>query len=335
MSNRAELLDARAAEAVLLVAARRGDEQAFVRLTAPYRRALHRHCYRMLGSLDDADDAVQEVLLRAWRALDRYEPQAPLRAWLYRIATNVCLTAAERRARDRAGIDVFLQPYPDALLDEIPASDAAPEMIVEEREGIGLALVAAMQVLPPKQRAVLVLREALGWSAREVAAVLEDSVPAVNSALQRAREGLARERADGGLVRAHASPGGEAESRVMRRFVEAWEAVDVQALVSLLSDDALLTMPPEPMRLVGREAIAEFFSTVPAAGRLEQIRLMATAANRQPALAAFWAEEPGEPFRAYGVMVFALEGEAIVGITGFAGYPQLLPALGLPEELAA
>jgi len=323
MSDAAELLDARAGEA------------AFVRLTAPYRRALHRHCYRMLGSLDDADDAVQEVMLRAWRALDRYEPQAPLRSWLYRIATNVCLTAAERRARDRAGIDAFLQPYPDALLEEIPASDAAPETIVEEREGIGLALVAAMQVLPPKQRAVLVLREALGWSAREVAAVLEDSVPAVNSALQRAREGLAREQVDGGLVRAHASPGGEAESRVMLRFVEAWEAVDVQALVSLLSDDALLTMPPEPMRLVGREAIGEFFSTVPGGGNLEQIRLVATAANRQPALAAYWAEEPGDPFRAYGVMVFALAGEAIVGITGFAGYPQLLPALGLPEELAA
>ena len=206
---------------------------------------------------------------------------------------------------------------------------------MEEREGIGLALVAAMQVLPPKQRAVLVLREALGWSAREVAAVLEDSVPAVNSALQRARESLAREQADGGLVRAHASPGGEAGSQVMRRFVEAWEAVDVHALVSLLSDDALLTMPPAPMRLVGREAIGEFFSTVPAGGKLEQIRLVATAANRQPALAAYWAEEPGEPFRAYGVMVFALEGEAIVGITGFAGYPQLLPALGLPEELSA
>ena len=334
MSDAVEFRDARAAETSLLVAARSGDEQAFVQLTAPYRRALHRHCYRMLGSLDDADDAVQEVMLRAWRALDRYQPQSALRAWLYRIATNVCLPAAERRARDRAGIDAFLQPYPDALLDQIPAADAAPETIAEQREGIGLALVAAMQVLPPKQRAVLVLREALGWSAREVAAVLEDSVPAVNSALQRAREGLACEQADGGLVRAHASPGGEAESRVMRRFVEAWEAVDVQALIALLSDDALMTMPPEPMRLAGREAIGQFFSTVPAGGELERIRLVATAANRQPALAAYWSQQPGEPFRPYGVMVFALAGEAIAGITGFAGYPQLFPALGLPPELA-
>ena len=214
-------------EANLLVAAQSGDEQAFVQLTSPHRRALHRHCYRLLGSLDDTEDAMQEVMLRAWRSLGGFEPRAPLRAWLHRIATNVCLTAAERRARDPAGIDAFFQPYPDALLDALPSPDAAPETIAEEREGIGLALVAAMQVLPPKQRAVLVLREALGWSAREVAEALDDSIPAVNSALQRAREGIAREREDGGLVRAHASPGGTVEARVMKRFVEAWEAVDV------------------------------------------------------------------------------------------------------------
>jgi RNA polymerase sigma-70 factor, ECF subfamily len=322
-----------AGESTLLVAARGGDEQAFVRLTSPHRRALHRHCYRMLGSLDDADDALQEVMLRAWRGLAGFEPNAPLRSWLYRIATNVCLTAADRRARDRAGIDRFLQPYPDVMLDELPATDAGPEAIAEEREGIGLALVAAMQTLPPKQRAVLVLREALGWSARDVADVLDDTVPAVNSALQRARAGLDRERADGGLARAHVSSGGAVEARVMQRFVEAWEAVDVQRLVSLLSDDALLTMPPEPMRFVGPDAIGTFFSTVPAGGDLARIRLVQTSANRQPATAAYFSDPPGSPFRAYGVMVFALDGEAIVGITGFAGYPQLMPALGLPEAL--
>jgi RNA polymerase sigma-70 factor (ECF subfamily) len=320
-------------DSALLVAARRGDEQAFVRLTSPHQRGLHRHCYRMLGSLDDADDALQEVMIRAWRGLPRFEPHAPIRSWLYRIATNVCLTAAERRARDRAGIDRFLQPYPNVLLDEIPASDASPETIAEEREGIGLALIAAMQALAPKQRAVLVLREGLGWSAREVADALDDTVPAVNSALQRARDRLDRERADGGLVRAHASPGRAIEGRVMRRFVEAWEAVDVQALVSLLSDDALMTMPPEPMRFVGPAAIGTFFATVPADGDLTRIRLRPTSANRQPALAAYFAERPGEAFGAYGVMVFALRGDAIVGITGFAGYPQLMPALGLPEAL--
>jgi RNA polymerase sigma-70 factor, ECF subfamily len=320
-------------DATLLAAARGGDEQAFVRLTAAHRRGLHRHCYRMLGSLDDADDALQEVMLRAWRGLAGFEPRAPLRSWLYRIATNVCLTAAERRARDRAGIDRFLQPYPDVLLDEIPAVDASPETIAEDREGIGLALIAAMQALPPKQRAVLVLREGLGWSAREVADVLEDTVPAVNSALQRARDGLERERADGGLVRTHASPGHGTEDRVVRRFLEAWDAVDVKALVTLLSDDAVLTMPPEPMRFVGPDAIATFFSTIPAGGDLTRIRLRPTAANRQPALAAYFAERAGEPLRAYGVMVLAFENEAIVGITGFAGYPQLMPALGLPEAL--
>jgi len=326
-------MTAEAADSVLLVAAQGGDEQAFVRLTATHRRPLHRHCYRMLGSLDDADDALQETMLRAWRALPRYEPTAPLRAWLYRIATNVCLTAAEHRARDRAGIDRFLQPYPDALLDDLPAPDAGPETIAEEREGIGLALVAAMQVLPPKQRAVLVLREALGWSARDVAEVLDDTVPAVNSALQRAREGLERERADGGLVRTHASAGSIVERTVMGRFVDAWEAVDVRGLMSLLADDAFLTMPPEPMRLVGPAAIGEFFATVPAEGDLTRIRLVPTAANRQPALAAYFAPEPGDAFEAYGVMVFALEGGTIAGITGFAGYPQLYAPLGLPDRL--
>lgn len=317
----------------LLVAARGGDEQAFVRLTAPHRRALHRHCYRMLGSLDDADDALQEVMLRAWRSLDRYEPRAPLSAWLFRIATNVCLTAAERRARDRAGIDRFLQPYPDALLDEPTASDLTPEASAEIREEIGLAFVAATQVLPPKQRAVVVLREALGWSAREVADLLDDTVPAVNSALQRARDRLAQENADGGLVRAHVSGGPEVDARVLRRFVDAWEAVDVRSLVALLSDDALLTMPPEPLWVVGPEAIGTFFSTVPASGDLAQISLVPARANRQPTLAAYWAPERHARATGYGVMVFALDGERIAGITGFAGYPQLFPALGLPEEL--
>lgn len=318
----------------LLVAARRGDEQAFVRLTAPHRRALHRHCYRMLGSLDDADDALQEVMLRAWRGLDRYELRAPLQAWLFRIATNVCLTAAERRARDRTGIDGFLQPYPDTLLDDLPAPDTSPDLLAETREEIGLAFVAAAQVLPPKQRAVLVLREALGWSAQEVADVLEDTVPAVNSALQRARERIARERADGGLVRAHASAGSEVDARVLRRFVDAWEAVDVHSLVALLTDDALLTMPPEPLWLVGPDAIGSFFRTVPAEGNLRRITLVPTSANRQPALAAYWAPGPGDRAAAYGVMVLALDGERIDGITGFAGYPQLFPAFGLPEALA-
>lgn len=165
--------------------ARVGPEQAFVRLTAPHRRGLHLHCYRLLGSLHDADDALQETLLRGWRGLDRFEPRAPVSAWLYRIATNVCLRMLEQRGRDPARAEAHLQPYPDRLLEELPSPDVGPDAVVEAREAIGLAFVAAVQLLPPKQRTVLVLRDVLGWSAREVAHFFGDSVAAVNSALCR------------------------------------------------------------------------------------------------------------------------------------------------------
>jgi RNA polymerase sigma-70 factor, ECF subfamily len=311
-------------ETALVEAARRGDEQAFARLFEPHRRALHVHCYRLLGSLHDADDALQETSLRAWRGLDGYEPRAPIRSWLYRIATNASLRAIERRARspeplapDDAEIAAYLQPYPDRLLD------------AEERESIGLAFVSVMQLLPARQRAVLVLRDVLGWPAGDVADLLGDSVASVNSALQRARGTLEQERAAGRLAREHAPSSGAVESRIMRRFVAAWEAVDVDAMVSLLADDAVMTMPPDPMRLAGGEAIGAFFRTVPADGDLERIRLVEARANRQPALAAYMDGE------AYGVMVFALDCDSVVGITGFAGYPDLFPELGLPLVLEA
>ena len=173
-------------------AVRRDDEESFVRLTAPHRRALHLHCYRMLGSLHDADDATQETMLRAWRAIDRFEPRASLAAWLYRIATNVCLRMIEQRSRRaRHEIGRRLEPYPDVLLDDLPAPDPGPSAVVEELESVGLAFVAALQFLPPKQRAVLLLCDVLGWPASETAAFLDDSVAAVNSALQRARARLA------------------------------------------------------------------------------------------------------------------------------------------------
>jgi RNA polymerase sigma-70 factor, ECF subfamily len=316
-------------EEALLVAARGGDEQAFACLLEPHRSALHVHCYRLLGSLHDADDALQETALRSWRGLDRYEARAPFRAWLYRIATNVSLRALERRARspepldpDEAHVASYLQPYPDRLL----------EAEVEERESVGLAFVTVMQLLPARQRAALVLRDVLGWSAAEVADLLGDSVASVNSALQRARGSLQRERAAGRLARDHAPATGEAEARVMRAFVAAWEAVDVDAIVSLLADDAVMTMPPEPLRIVGPEAIGVFFRTVPAEGALERIRLVATRANGQPALAAYLEDDAGS-FQAYGVMVFALEGDDVASITGFAGYPELFPELGLAVVL--
>jgi RNA polymerase sigma-70 factor (ECF subfamily) len=308
----------------LLTAAAAGDEQAFVQLTAPLRRRLHAHCYRMLGTVHDADDALQETMLRAWRGIGRFEPRAELPAWLYRIATNVCLRMLEQRGR-RESVEAYLQPYPDALLEP-----ATPEREAERREAIGLAFVTAVQLLPPRQRAALVLRDVLGWSAREVADVLGVSVAAANSALQRARERVDRGET---LARPH-RPAGESEERdLMRRFVDAWEALDFDGLTALLARDALMTMPPEVMRFTGPAEIAGFFATVPMEGRLDLIRLRPARANGQPALAAFVQQSPGGPFRAYGLMVFALAGGRIDGITGFASYPELFPLFGLPLEL--
>jgi RNA polymerase sigma-70 factor (TIGR02960 family) len=292
------------------------DERAFAHLIEPHRRALHLHCYRMLGSLHDADDALQETMLRAWKGSDRYEPRAQLTTWLHTIATNVCLTAiARKRARPTEAIDDLehLQPYPDRLLDDL---------IV--RETVELAFITAIQLLPPKQRAVLILRDVLGWSAKETAEALEDSVAAVNSALQRARIALARER------RRIATPGTR-ERALVRRFMTAWDAVDIDGLVALLTEDAVMTMPPERMRLAGAQAIGEFFGSVPQEGRLDQIRLVPTSANRQPALAAYARADDGK-HRPYGLMVLQIEGGLIAGIVGFPD-PWLFEQCGLPSEL--
>ncbi len=313
----------------LLTAATAGDEQAFVQLTAPLRRPLHTHCYRMLGSVHDADDALQETMLRAWRGIGRFEPRAELSAWLYRIATNVCLRMIEQRGRqESATVDAHLEPYPDLLLEP-----RTPELEAERRETIGLAFVAAMQLLPPRQRAALVLRDVLGWTAREAADVLGVSVAAANSALQRARDRVDRERREGTLARIHRPVDAQAEAALMSSFVDAWEAVDIERLTSLLAGDALMTMPPEQVQVVGASAIGGFFATVPMAGRLDMIRLLPVRANGQPALAAYAQESAAESFRAYGIMVFAVDGDRIVGITGFAGRPAVFPVFGLPLEL--
>jgi RNA polymerase sigma-70 factor (ECF subfamily) len=319
-----------------LVAAQGGDEQAFVRLTAPHRQPLHLHCYRILGSLHDTDDALQETMLRAWRGIDRFEPRAPLRSWLYRIATNVCLRMLEQRARDPvAAADSHLEPYPDLLLDGVASPAAGPEEMIEEREQIGLAFVAAMQLLPPKQRVTVVLRDVLDWSAREVAELLDDTVPAVNSALQRGRDRLQRERDERSLARAHAPANAAEEERVMRRFQEAWAAVDREGIVSLLTDFALLTLPPEAQRFEGSTQIGVFFATAPLDGRLDRIQLVPARANGQPALAAYADEQGDGVYEAYGVMVFAVRADRIDGITGFARQPALFTRLGLPTRLAA
>jgi RNA polymerase sigma-70 factor (ECF subfamily) len=329
-------MEATASDNSVLVAAQAGDEQAFVRLTAPHRQPLHRHCYRILGSLHDADDALQETMLRAWQGIDRFQPRAPLRSWLYRIATNVCLRMLEQRARDPVvAVDSHLEPYTDLLLEGVASPAAGPEETVEEHERIGLAFVAAMQLLPPKQRVTVVLRDVLDWSAREVAELLDDTVPAVNSALQRGRARLQRERNERSVARAHAPANAAEEERVMRRFQEAWAAVDFDGIVSLLADDALLTMPPEAQRFEGSAQIGSFFATAPLDGRLDRIQLVPTRANGQPALAAYADEVGNGVFDAYGVMVFAIRGDRIDGITGFARQPALFTRLGLPTQLTA
>ena len=294
------------------------DEQAFALLIEPHRRALHLHCYRMLGSLHEADDALQETMLRAWQGSDRYEPRARLAAWLHTIATNVCLTALARRRSHPVELSEdldHLQPYPDTLLDDLVA-----------RETVELAFITAIQLLPPKQRAVLILRDVLGWSAKEVAEALEESVAAVTSALQRARQGLHR-------AHRHRAPATGQERALVKRFMVAWDAVDIDGLVALLTEDAVMTMPPERMRIAGAQAIGAFFATVPRQGRLDEIRLLSTAANRQPALAAYALGDDGK-YRPYGLMVVQIERDSISGIVGFPD-PWLFEQCGLPSDLSA
>jgi RNA polymerase sigma-70 factor (ECF subfamily) len=292
------------------------DEQAFALLIEPHRRALHLHCYRMLGSLHDADDALQETMLRAWKGSDRYEPRAQLGTWLHTIATNVCLTSIARsRSRPVDAMEDldYLQPYPDRLLDDIVV-----------RETVELAFITAIQLLPPKQRAVLILRDVLGWSAKEVAEALEDTLAAVTSALQRARARVETNRRK-------ASPPREPEQALVKRFMAAWDAVDIDGLVALLTEDAVMTMPPEGMRVAGARAIGGFFASVPQDGRLDEIRLLPTAANRQPALAAYARADNGR-HRPYGMMVLELENDRIAAIVGFPD-PWLFEQCGLPAEL--
>jgi RNA polymerase sigma-70 factor, ECF subfamily len=321
-----------AAEAGVVAAAQEGDEAAFRALTEPYTRELHLHCYRMLGSIHDAEDALQETLLRAWRHIGGFEPRAPFRAWLYKIATNVCLSAAGRGASESVpypmnadGEALVRTPYPDAWLDELRSE---PEVRYDLHESVQLAFLAAIQVLPPRQRAVLLLRDVLGFAAGEVAELLDSSTAGVNSALQRARAGLDRWRAEGRLDIGRAPAPDEVEQSLVRRYVEAWEAIDIEGLLALLREDAVMTMPPSPLIFEGRESIVEFFATVPAEGALEQIQLVPTRANGQPALAAYLDGQ------AYGLMVLTIDAGEIAEITGFAD-PELYPDFGLPAELSS
>lgn len=331
-----------ATEAADLAAASVGDEAAFRRLTERYQRELHVHCYRMLGSFHDAEDAMQETLLRAWRHLDSFAGRSSFRAWLYRIATNVCLTGAARRPAEPAvlgpgrgaGIEqvTYLSPYPDSLLDELEATFGNPATEYDLRESVQVAFIAAVQFLPPRQRAVLILREVLGWSAGEVAELLESTTASVNSALQRARATLAQQQ-EGGRRRAMPNaPRDEVEESLVRRYIEAWHAVDIDRLVGLLKSEAVMTMPPLRMRFVGRREIAEFFASLVFRGGNARYRLVPTRANRQPAVALYRFDPATQKHRAFGLLVLIVEGEEIAELTGFSD-PTLFPSFGLPAEL--
>jgi RNA polymerase sigma-70 factor (ECF subfamily) len=312
----------------LLAAARGGDADAFRALVAPHLRALHLHSYRMLGSYHDAEEVVQDTLLRAWQGLPGYQERAPLRHWLYRITTTSCLKMINRRARDPLAntADVaWLQPYPDALLDQLTDPGADPAAIVDQRESVALAFIAALQLLPATQRAVLVLRDVLTWPAQQVADLLDTSVAAVNSALQRARTTIAHHQP----TAATAQPGSERERRVVDAFLRAWHDCDIPALAALLRDDATLTMPPQAQRFVGRHAVTEFFATVPAEGRLDLIQLVQLRANGHPAVAAYLPDGTTGDCRGYGLMVLTIVGDHVATITGFPD-PALFPAFDLP-----
>jgi RNA polymerase sigma-70 factor, ECF subfamily len=312
----------------LLAAARGGDSEAFRALVAPHLRALHVHSYRMLGSYDDAEEAVQECLLRAWQSLGGYQERAPLRHWLYRITTTTCLKMINRRARDPLTntVDVtWLQPYPDTLLDQLTDPAADPAAIVDRRESVALAFIAALQLLPATQRAVLILRDVLAWPAQHVADLLDTSVAAVNSALQRARATLAHAHP----ANAPARPIGERERRVVETFVRAWHDCDIPALAALLRDDVTLSMPPQALRFLGRPAVIEFLATVPAQGRLDLIQLVQTRANGHPAVAAYLPDDTTEDCRGYGIMVLTIVGDQVATITGFPD-PALFRVFALP-----
>jgi RNA polymerase sigma-70 factor, ECF subfamily len=309
----------------LLAAARAGDRDAFTELLAPHRRALHVHCYRMLASLDDADDALQETQLLAGRGLDTFAGGAPLRHCLYRIATTTCLKIIRGRSRVPVPVSdlVHLQPYPDRLLDQLTARDADPAAEVERRDSVALAFIAALQRLPATQRAALLLRDVLAYSPAETAELLDTSVAAANSLLQRARATLKTDD-----VPRRDRPLDATDRQIVARFVDAWQRRDIPALAALLAEDAILRMPPERAEFIGRTVIADFFATVPAGGRLDLIDLVEVPANGQPALAAYLPDERGD-CRGYGIMVLDIADGAIVTITGFPD-PGLFAAFGLP-----
>ncbi len=326
----------------LLDLARAGDQHAFRELVEPYRSELHVHCYRILGSIEDAEDALQETLLAAWRGLGGFERRASLRTWLYSVATNRALNmlrAAKRGPQAELSMPpnvslpeptrrtepVWLEPYPDALLDAHLEGPPGPEARYETKEAISLAFVTALQLLPARQRAVLILRDVLGFRASEVAGMLDSTEESVTSALKRARATL------DGRPRPEPPPPPDSpvERELVGRLAAAFEANDVDGIVALLADDVRLAMPPLPLEYVGRDEAARFYAVV--ATRPGRRRLVQTRANGQPALAFYSQDVDGAEYLASSLAVVTLAGDRVVAIDRFdAG---VLPPFGLPRIL--
>jgi RNA polymerase sigma-70 factor (TIGR02960 family) len=332
------------AAAGLISRARNGDGDAFAKLTGPYRRELQVHCYRMLGSFADAEDALQDTMLAAWQGLGGFEGRASIRTWLYRIATNRCLNAlrlAGRRpaaewnipgveppAPTRLGEAVWLEPFPDALLEGALGVPPSPEARYEQTEAISLAFVTALQVLPPRQLAVLILRDVLGFHASEVAEMLDSTVESDTSALKRARATLERRLLAAGGREAPPAPGSPAEDAIVSKFVSAWESADLAALVALLTDGVFVSMPPMPFEYEGRDVVARFCASLFGAGR--RFDLVPTRANGQPAFGAY-LRTPAGTRHGTGLYVLTLAGGRISAMTRFEN--SVLPSFGLPRSL--
>jgi len=311
------------------------DETEFTAQTATFRRELHVHSYRMLGNFEEAEDAVQETYLRAWRGRDAFDGSAALRAWLYKIATNVCLDAIRRanrrplgRSLESIGEVPWIGPYPDRLLDEVAPPEDRPDEVAVARETIELAFLAAIQLLPPRQRAVLILRDVLDWSARETADLLETTVPAANSALQRARATMAANRPHGRSAAPPPRPT-EAEMELVRRAIAAHEASDAKAMAELLRDDVRIAMPPQPFWFNGKDTFMPGLQAgLDDAG---EWRLVPVQANRMPAMASYLRAPGDDMFRGFKLDVVRFEGGAAAEITTFGS--ALFPEFGLPPVL--
>ncbi|HEY2173890.1 MAG TPA: RNA polymerase subunit sigma-70 [Mycobacteriales bacterium] len=310
-------------------------EADFADLTERHRRELHIHCYRMLASYDEAEDAVQEALLRAWRARDSFDGSSLFRAWLYRIATNVCLDMIRRNARQPTQVRSFaevpwLQPYPDRILDEAAPSAEQPEAVTVDRETIALAFVAAMQALPPRQRATFVARDLLGWPAGETASLLETTVAAANSALQRARATM-QDRLPARRAEWSRPTVSDEEKVLLERFIAAHERCDAAAAIAVSAEDIRVTMPPNPFVFDGIAGIMPLLERALGEDRDGDWRLLPTAANRMPAAASYLRRTGDSTYRAFKVDVLRIDAGVIAEITTFG--PALLPAFGLPPTL--